>query len=342
MGTFVDAPFVRSWFVKNGVISMLDFVDLNSQTSWVPLVYMGQSNVINLPEDEACEIWLGPSGEHVYHFHAKDDARFDGYAGGNPISRKKNPGRVYIFITHQETKRIALLLRSTIKGFKNAKRFAGNFGFNGQGLAEEEMGIHPLPVELEGELQTLKARLEKGADWKINLPIELGFEQRFLAKLARSLGFNLFGERYLSTPRGQELKAALWEQDYEKRNELIKSSSIFEEALKPVGSMIGLKGAYTVALMPVGNVLVLVLTMPSGRVLATCVSDEVELWATSSFGHHQYGSIYFIAPQANFFHGPVEVSNYLQHKLHGPTIPELAELESRRIGWTTLKSVRTE
>jgi hypothetical protein len=94
--------------------------------------------------------------------------------------------------------------------------------------------------------------------------------------------------------------------------------------------------------MPVGHVLVLALTLPSGHVLATCISDEMELWATSSFGHHQYGVIYFIAPQANFFHGPVEMSHYLQHKLHGPTISELAELESRRIGWAALKSGRSE
>ena len=47
--------------------------------------------------------------------------------------------------------------------------------------------------------------------------------------------------------------------------------------------------------MPVGNVSVLALTMPSGRMLATCVSDEVDLWATSNFGHHQYGFIYFRA-----------------------------------------------
>ena len=342
MGTFVDAPFIRSWFIKNGVTSMLDFVDLSSDTSWIPLIYMGPSQVIDLPEDEACEIWLGPSGEHVYHFHAKDDRRFDGYAGGNPIARKKDPGRIYIFVTHQETKRIALLLRSTTKGFKKAKRFAGNFGFSSQGLSGEELGIHPLPVELKGELQTLKTRLEEGAGWKINLPIQLGFEQRFLAKLARGLGFNLFGERYLTTPRAKELKAALWEQDYEKRTGLVKSSSIFEETLKSIGPIIGIRGVYTVTLMPVGHVLALALTLPSGHVLATCISEDLELWISSNFGRHQYGVIYFIAPQANFFHGPVEMPNYLQHKLHGPTIAELAELENRRIGWTVLSKEQSD
>lgn len=55
-----------------------------------------------------------------------------------------------------------------------------------------------------------------------------------------------------------------------------------------------------------------------------------------TFDLHRYGVMYLIAPQVNFFHGPVDVPHYLQHKLHGPTIPELAELEIRRIGWTVL------
>lgn len=76
-GQFVDGAFIRNWFVKNDdALSARQYLNLESDESIEPLVYMGMVENLPLEKDEVCEMWLGPCGARVYHFHSADEARF--------------------------------------------------------------------------------------------------------------------------------------------------------------------------------------------------------------------------------------------------------------------------
>lgn len=112
MGLFVDGPVIKSWLAKNAeTIAYRDFIDLNDLQSWMPFSYMGVDYSLKFGENEVCEIWLGPFGEHLYHVHEVDDPRYDSYAGGNPINRRSDPGRAYLFLTVSEPKKYSLTIR---------------------------------------------------------------------------------------------------------------------------------------------------------------------------------------------------------------------------------------
>ena len=94
MGLYVDGPFIKSFMSKNEENqAMAKFVDIKDPKSWMPFGYVGVNQSFPFGEGEVCELWMGPFGELLYHIHDADDPRYDTYAGGNPIARKKNPGR---------------------------------------------------------------------------------------------------------------------------------------------------------------------------------------------------------------------------------------------------------
>jgi len=333
MGIFVDAPFIRSWFTKNGsAMAGLEFVNLDSDSSWTPLTYMGPCENIPTSNNEICEIWLCPFGEHIYHFREKDDARYDGYAGGNPIARRSNSGRAYLYLTSTDPKKISLGLRSFAKFFKNTQRYAGNFGF--EKSSSNQHFIHQLNPIHVSEHTKLTEYVKANTEWSLRLQIPLGFEQRFIAKFARCLGFNLFGYSYLETNRAKELKEALWEQDFDKRSKSLKATSFFGEELLKLTPVVAIKGVYSILLMASGDVFSVILSLPTGQSIRTYISDQKNLWGGIEFEKYRDGIIYFIAPQANFFYGPVSLPAYLRHKLNGPCDERLILLEALR------KSVR--
>ncbi len=78
---------------------------------------MGVLPELEVPEDEVCEMWLGPCGVHYYHIHKKDDPRWDTFAGGDPIARGRDPGRVYALFTTAQPEWVNLNLRSMRENF---------------------------------------------------------------------------------------------------------------------------------------------------------------------------------------------------------------------------------
>jgi hypothetical protein len=131
-GLFVDGPFIKNWFRTNDeAIAARQYLDLSAPNSILPLVYIGLLTSIPLRQTLVCEVWLGACGERFYHIHEKDDPRWDTFAGGNPIMRKQDPGRVYLVNTGNNLQWVSLALRSMKGHFNRARRYAYNIGLSG-------------------------------------------------------------------------------------------------------------------------------------------------------------------------------------------------------------------
>lgn len=68
-GRWVDGPFIRNWFVQN-LRAEVDGMRFDpAQPMPLPLIFLGRDTTWTGPGD--CDIWLGPSGDTIFHFHVQ-------------------------------------------------------------------------------------------------------------------------------------------------------------------------------------------------------------------------------------------------------------------------------
>src|SRR6266849_9315440 len=97
-GRHIDGPFLRSWFFNNyRAENARKYIDL-SVNPIVPLTYLGGVQT-DLATDKSCEMWLGPAGDRVYHFH-NSYPKAEGVVGPPLYLRPEeiDPWFVFVFI----------------------------------------------------------------------------------------------------------------------------------------------------------------------------------------------------------------------------------------------------
>lgn len=296
---------------------------------------MGRLKSVSLSDDQVCELWIGPCGSLYYHFHAADEERFRSYAGGDPIKRKADPGRVYLFLTSEHPLWYQLALRSLVAAFPEVRRFAGNFG-----IADDPGGIVEAPDDIAEEHLRLLAPL-RNQEHGCEISYKFGFEGRWLAKLAIGLGVNLFGLHFLSTEYAKTLHLALWEQDPDKRAQIpVRGTGFLSDTVDPTDSTIGWIGAYTIRLHAIDDAFVLTIHLPNQKSLHVVISDERNLWASEEFEEVRLGQVYLSLPLLGRFIGPIGLDDYVGHRLNAKSLAELEEIERMRIDPSNLPPCR--
>ncbi len=331
MGAFVDGAFIRNWFRNNDeALAARQYLDLNASNSILPLAYMGILKSLPLREEQVCEMWLGACGERFYHIHEKDDPRWDTFVGGNPMARKNDPGLVYFFNTSDNGQWISLALRSMRNHFKRARRYASNVGIEA-GDDPSSPFLHPIDKVAQEELDLIRAL---GNDTHAHsVQIQQGFEQRFLAKMALGLGYNILGSGFFGTSYARYLLAALWEKNFAARAILpVRGSGFLKVQNAQLNEIIGWPGAYTIMLHAFHDCFALSFQLPSGQsMMHIVISDSPGLWQTTSLENYRHGVVFLVAPQCGKFVGPISLPEYVAHRLKNINIPALTELERLRI-----------
>lgn len=337
LGLFADGAFIKSWFSKNDfALASQEYIDPRIPSTTSPLFYMGILTDLTLPEDEVCEMWLGPCGVHFYHIHRRDDSRWDTFAGGNPIDRKSDPGRVYVLLTTAQQDWVSLNLRSALDYFPQARRYGVNIEIRTEPGAVEF--LIPMDEVARAEAERIRALDQQK---KQGIPLNLGFDQRFMPKLALGLGSNLFGQAFLDKDYTRRLRGAMWERDIQKRAVFgLRGVNFLNENKDITSEFMGWKGAFTIRIMPVESELVLTLHFPSSRALHLVMANEPELWLDPHFAPDHFGLIFLILPQIKRFVGPISLLSYISHRSQNILLKELQELEALRVDRATLPPCR--
>ena len=336
LGLFVDGMFTKNFFATNEeMLAAYDYLDLDNESSRLPLTYMGSINDLPLSGDEICEVWLSACGARLYHMHNRDDEKYASYAGGNPIARKADPGRAYVVLTSEHPKWVSVALRSFLQYFPDSTRYAINFL-----IQNDPSYFSGRPVGEAGkEFDLIKSICDKPHNHRIVL--QLGFEQRFIAKLALGLGTNVIGPTFPDSLYARHLRNAMWERDPEARSKIpIKGSGFVDDLQSHYASIVGWLGAYVILIMPVGSILALSLVLPSGKSINIAISDDPAIWYNPDLGLEHYGEVSLILPQLAAFIGHIPLPNYLAHKTGAARLPALADLELRRVARSTLPPCR--
>lgn len=333
-GIWVDAPVIKNWFSQNYRFdSAREFVDIKNG-SILPLMYMGMFSELS-NEEKICELWLGPCGDTIYHFRNKADKRYDSIVGGDFIDIKKNPGEAYLFIATDNSGWAKTVLLSFREHFKYSRRIACNISFKGD-LSNDDFFDKPTITD-KRIIEKLKSYIGQKHDTQFSM--EMGFDQRFLCKLALGVGFNLFGDDYLNSKYALQLRKGLWEKDFDKRSQLkIRGTGfIYEENY--LSKLICYKSAHTIILISVNNIFLIGFCLYGKIYSHIMISDEVRFWENRK--EYSDGIIYLIFPQIKQFLGPYDMPHYLAHKIENDyKINELEEIELQRIPFDKLPPFR--
>jgi len=333
-GIWVDSPVIKNWFSNNYNFDIArEFIDFNNG-SVLPLMYMGEFTEFS-SKDEVCEMWLGPTGDNIYHFRKRSDPRYDTIIGGDFIDNKKNPGVAYIFATTDNPNWMKIVLLSFKEQFKNEKRISGNIGLDEE---SEEMFFHK-PTEEEKEIIT-KLKAYNEPFHKLQTKINLGFDQRFLAKIALGIGFNLLGEDYLESEYALELHRCLWEKDFEKRCKLKVRGTGFLNEFNQIKDYMCYPGAHLINILSVGKELVIGLCLYGVIFAQIVICDDKKYFSDRQ--ELRSGLIYLLFPQIKKIVGPISLGKYIACKFSGDKLKELEEIENCRIDYKKLPPFRSK
>ncbi len=328
LGLYVDGLFLRSWLYSNLKTLDLDkFIDLYQGTI-LPLSYMGI--IDNLSNDEfLCDYWLGVSGESIFHIHSNYDDKFITQIGGNVINRKKNPGTVY-YIPSNINSPWGLTCLKSLKDQFNRQRI---IGLNTK-IVNGTIKIFDEPIESEknkwNELkQYLNDNYNENEYVKATVRSKIGFEHRFLAKLAIGIGYNLLGPSYLQTNSYMDLRKMLWSQDLTQREELKIHGSDFsnnielEEPLKSICR----NDCATIMISIDGDIYSLIVSF-GGKLNFSIMFLDPQKETSPKFTHSKTCNIYYVFKQIGKAFGPFSDVELISHITNTNPIAELRYIDN--------------
>lgn len=331
LGLFVDGAFIKSWFTTNGAaasaFNYLDPVD----GGIVPYTYIG--NIPDLSdEDNLYEFWVGPSGENVYSRTIRDE-KFWGYAGGNPIHTKKLGRDVIIFGTTANPYWLRVGLQSFSDFFYNDRRYPGNFGLSQE---SERMGWFTLPNAAGLEFIEKIVQYRKVAESKKNahgcaFSINIGFADRFLAKLALGIGHSLLGSNYTASPYAKHLRDAIWSKSADERQDIPLRGVGYWDENDGIDRLMAWSGCHTIMLQRFMDDVALAVYVYGRKSGIIVITDEFSKFPCKFESLLNHGVAYVIVPSRRICTNPIPMMSFVSHQLGRSKHPELASIESLRV-----------
>ena len=302
------------------------------QPEVAPLIYFGFDENIPLQDDDVCERWGGLAQEQIYHIHKRDNERWEHYAGGDVIGRKKDPGRVYFYLTSTTDYWFITVVKSIISRFPDASRRCLTFidGLpSGQHFRNAE--DPPLSDQEAREMEWIRQR-PLGAQ-RMRISMRIDFPDRLQAKLALGFARTILGPRAVFSPYGDNLRDLLWSQRPDQREgfELRGSSWWTQEDDDIISRFLMWKGAWVICLKAFGDAYGLIVATPMGRMFSMMISDDPSTWNNDIENVFLEGAIYVFVPQRRRCVGPIPIMSYVSYKLGRSDNHDLENLKSLRV-----------
>jgi len=267
LGLFVDASYAKSYFVTNYLASAARSFYTGKTCPPLPLSYMGtfSHEDIYLAEKQTIDNWLGPSGECVFWIRQKDE-RMYWYSGGNPTHRKTKT-TAYLSLT-DKPKTFELGIKSFLHKFKgkNIRKILCQEIIDDEGNSITLKGFDT-PTEREKNISN--KLLDTIFSKKIHLSssIYTKFDSRFIAKLVLSIGYILFGEKFLLTKHALAARNDLWLKKGEEEK-LPKTSSLLDKDDDNLKKIMSYPGANVISIINSGGLYYLNITV-NGSMFST-------------------------------------------------------------------------
>lgn len=335
MGLFVDALFLKSFFVKGSMSNdYLNYLDFNDDKSTLPFIYLGKNESVTHSDYDYCDYWNWAGGSRIFHFHNNYFENFESLAGGNPIKHKNNKtaGEAYLVSSTNNLIWIKKLLLSFKEHFKYAKRFSVNIAI------QNENNILNIPSTQQQSIINSILQVSNGTQHN-KIVLQNGFEVRFLAKMALALGDNLLDTQYICSNYARQLQNIIFEKDINKIADFEpKISNFFQLKNENIFKLIAWKGGHTILFLPIQNSLILHLSLFGSEIpLLTTITDELEKFDIDLVKKYPNGWVYIFIPQRGIFKGPYSFPAYIAYSQGDKSFMEdLTDIENLYINFEDL------
>ena len=307
-GRYIDAPFIKSWLNQNAKANnALQYIDL-SKRPIVPL-NMGTLHEVQF-SNKICELWLGPSGDLIYHFHTPyPDEPDNPQTIGRPLNIKAEQidlGFVFLFVHATNPIWHPTIVFSAKSQFEEATLYLGN----GPRLDND------LFDEIPAELYTLHNELKSlcGQEHSTNVSLAIDYGDRFLPKIALGLGTLFLDESFQESESANKLRKCMWTKRREDRGNLgIHGSSFFSEHVEPLKQILGLEwpSGHVIHMMSTGDKLVLYISIFESQAATIEISSDFKHWENIV---DDDGMLFVISPSLQRYVGPIGFLDFFAHK----------------------------
>lgn len=336
-GVFVDGAFIKSWMgAGERAHGAREYLSLSSPTKGAfPLHYIGVLPDFETRLGEVVEFWLGPCGEQILHFRSADkEALWASYAGGDPRkgSKKSRWGRAYILLRSEDEFWTLVALASFKHHFKGA-RYLANADVPAGWTAFEAPDPSD-PVQRD-DLKVINAFIEKTKkreDIKASISVPYDLGNRFLAKVALSVGYKMLGRPFLESEYGQQLRYAFREADATKRqSSKVRGTGYLQPSpMENIAEQLAWSGAWVLLVIVINGALSLNVVTPTGKIMTILISDDAALVAGLDKEVID-GVVWLSIPALGEAVGPLSLPDYLAHQTKAKSAPALKALEAKRI-----------
>lgn len=320
-GLFIDAPFIKSWFTQSGIAEEARRYVEFSEESIFPLRYMGPMPDLT-HKSRICEFWIGPTGDSIYHFHepypeVKDMPIIVGPAPN--LRSEIDKGFAFIYVVPSNPVWWKPILRSFAIQFQGSALYLGNGQCPSGGLFSD------IPEELVALHGTLNGIRED--QHHVQIAITIGYEARFLAKLALGLGHLFLDPSFISSDEAQLLRDMMWERSSKAREGIpVRGSGFLGEGNAALGDLISWPTGHLVGLLPIGQDLTLYTRFYNHQTSVIKVTGEPKHWKNVI---PDTGIVFAVNPGLRSFFGPMSAREFIAHQQGVATISGLTKLAER-------------
>lgn len=318
-GLVVDTGFIKNWLTQAGRAREATQCVRFDENAIFPLTYLGPAPELAF-ENRICEMWLGPTGDSIYHFHEPYPEVRDMplLVGPAPNLREGvDSGFVFVFVVPSNAVWWLPILRSVAVQFQGSTLYLGNGNTpQGGGFAE----IPPRLAILHEHLQSIRSH-----EHHVRLTVTVDAEVRFLAKFALGLGHLLLEPRFSLSPDGDLLRAMMWARTSDQRAEIRLRGSGFFQSSPALQEYCSWPNGHFIALRPLGSRLALIASFYGRQVGVIQVSETPAHWNQIV---PDEGRVYVVSPGLRRFVGPLNFSSFLGHRQGVSINQDLAALEN--------------
>jgi hypothetical protein len=318
-GYFVDGPFVRSWFIHNArALAKHKYIDPESDI--LPLTFMGQST--EWPEQlEVCDFWLGPTGDHIYHFHEPYPS--EPVMVGQPLGipeESLDPGCVMVLIVASNPFWHSIIAKSIKDEFEKSSIHYLNAA--PEGLVAP---YPPIAISHTRHLEWVNSFKPDGMR-HVKFTTDITCTDRFMMKVALGLGSLALAPDFIKSVEAEVLRKSLWTTDPKQRESLmIRGSSMFQQKPKYLTQILNWNDCHLIMLIPAKDTLFLMANFFGQHLNQIEVSRSPAHWEERI---EQDGIAWIIAPGLRRFAGPITMPQFASQKSGFGIWGELKELQA--------------
>jgi len=318
-GLFIDSAFIKNWITQAGRLQdAMRYIKFTKDAIF-PLQFLGPSPEL-AHNDKICDLWLGPTGDRIYHFHkpypeVKDMPVIVGPAPN--VQSEIDAGYAFIYVVPDNHVWWIPIFRSFATQFKHSELYLGNGPCPQGGMFTE------IPPDLK-ELHTKLTEM-RDTTHHARITISLGFETRFLAKFALGIGHLLLEPEFAFSKDADLLRSMMWARSYEKRKDIpIRGFGFLNINGKGLDQVLSWPSGHIIMLRPIDSGIGLFVRFYNSQTACILISATKDHWVNRV---SEEGIIFVIASGLRKCLGPISLRAYIEHRQGIIVNPDIDSLE---------------